>query len=238
MNKTLKLVCILGLCCNFTNSWARQYYGEKICHRANYHCYVVHQNDTWESLFENEAQRDLVQRINRMNTQLKFAMTIAIPDYLDNLSIYDISPFPRYITANGEKSIYVDLPNLAWGAYNEQGELIWWGPVSGGSGMCPAGQGDCLTPVGTFRVIRKNDETCVSTVFPMRANGESGGAIMPYCMHFWRGIALHGSEEVPGYAASHGCIRLFVQDARWLNEEFVDLPGAGGKIGTQVIVNG
>ena len=61
---------------------------------------------------------------------------------------------------------------------------------------------------------------------------------MPYCMHFWRGIALHGSEEVPGYSASHGCVRLFIQDARWLNEEFVDLPGAGGKIGTRVIING
>jgi lipoprotein-anchoring transpeptidase ErfK/SrfK len=127
---------------------------------------------------------------------------------------------------------------LAWAAYNEGGELVWWGPVSPGSGHCTKSQGECLTPSGSFRIIRKSDETCVSTVFPIRSDGESGGAIMPYCMHFWRGFALHGSEDVPGYAASHGCVRMFIQDARWLNEEFIDLPGAGGKTGTRVIING
>ena len=173
-----------------------------------------------------------------MNIELRPNMILAIPDYLDSLTIYDVSPFPRFIPENGEKTIYVDQFQLAWGAYNESGELIWWGPISPGSGHCNNSQGDCLTPSGSFRIIRKSDETCISTVFPIRQNGESGGAIMPYCMHFWRGFALHGSEDVPGYAASHGCVRMFIQDARWLNEEFIELPGAGGKIGTRVIING
>lgn len=238
MNTPLKTILLLTLALGFGTGFAHQYYGEKYCQDANYHCLTIQKGATWASLFSDLQERDLVQRINRMNTELRTGMTIAIPNHLETLSIYDVAPFPRYINPTGEKGIYVDLANLAWGAYNEQGELVWWGPVSGGSGICPRGQGDCLTPVGSFRVIRKNDENCVSTVFPMRANGESGGAIMPYCMHFWRGIALHGSEDVPGYAASHGCVRLFIQDARWLNEEFVDLPGAGGKIGTRVIING
>lgn len=46
---------------------------------------------------------------------------------------------------------------------------------------------------------------------------------MPYCVFFNRGIALHGSPEVPGYHASHGCVRLFVQDAEWLNESFIEI---------------
>jgi len=238
MKKKHPFFSLFLLALTMNTALAKTGYGEKICHQQDYHCYVVHHEDSWESLFDDPSQRDLVQRINRRNTELRFGQTIAIPDHLDNLTIYDISPFPRYISPTGEKGIYVDLNHLAWGAYNEDGELIWWGPVSGGSGVCPPGQGDCLTPAGSFRVIRKNDENCISTVFPVRANGESGGAIMPYCMHFWRGIALHGSEEVPGYSASHGCVRLFIQDARWLNEEFVDLPGAGGKIGTRVIING
>lgn len=237
MKINTKSLCILPFLLHVTHAQARGHYSDTLCQQAHYHCVKVSPQDSWESLFMDEKQRDLVQRINRMNIALRPGMTIAIPDHLENLSIYDISPFPKYIPETGEKSIYVDQSKLAWAAYNEQGELIWWGPASGGSGVCPPGQGDCLTPVGSFRVIRKNDENCVSTVFPIRENGESGGAIMPYCMHFWRGIALHGSEDVPGYQASHGCVRLFIQDAQWLNEDFIDLPGAGGKIGTRVIIN-
>ncbi len=98
------------------------------------------------------------------------------------------------------------------------------GPISSGIGKCNV-TGGCSTPTGSFRAVRKQDLDCISTVFPRRANGLSGGAPMPYCIHFFRGYALHGSEEVPGYRASHGCVRMFIEDARWLNEEFIDLPG-------------
>lgn len=222
----------------FHSGFAATRYGSVLCHQEHFHCLEVKSGETWASLFQDPQQIDLLQRINRMNVELKAGMILAIPDYLDALSIYDVSPFPRFIQENGEKTIYIDQFQLAWGAYNEAGELIWWGPISPGSGHCNSGQGDCLTPTGSFRIIRKSDETCISTVFPIRQDGASGGAIMPYCMHFWRGFALHGSEDVPGYAASHGCVRMFIQDARWLNEEFIDLPGAGGKIGTRVIING
>ena len=229
-------LCILAVAANHVH--AKQRFGEQLCQQADYHCVLTQLGETWESLFPDSSQRDLVQRINRMNIELLPGMQVAVPNQLEQLNIYDIAPFPRFIGLIGEKSIYVDQQKLAWAAYNEQGELIWWGPASGGSGHCNTQtQGDCKTPSGSFRVVRKNDETCISTVFPIRANGESGGALMPYCMHFWRGFALHGSEQVPGYAASHGCVRLFIQDARWLNEQFIDLPGAGGKIGTKVIVN-
>ena len=59
---------------------------------------------------------------------------------------------------------------------------------------------------------------------------------MPYCMHFFRGYALHGSSTVPGYRASHGCIRMFIEDARWLNEEFIDIPYSDEYKGTKVII--
>lgn len=45
---------------------------------------------------------------------------------------------------------------------------------------------------------------------------------MPWCMYFHGGFALHGSYEVPGFNASHGCIRMFVPDAEWLNQEFTN----------------
>ncbi len=212
-------------------------FGETFCHSDDYMCVTIAKSDTWDSLFPNEKEQDLVMRLNRMNTALKPGMVIAVPKNLNQLTIYDIAPFPRYIEPMGEKTIFVNQSQLAWGAYDAEGQLVWWGPVSSGSGHCAKSDGDCLTPSGSFRVIRKQDADCISTVFPRRANGESGGAEMPYCIHFLRGYALHGSTEVPGYRKSHGCVRMFTEDARWLNEEFVELPGAGGLKGTPVIIN-
>src|SRR3990167_2085917 len=211
-------------------------YGESICHQEDYTCYKVNKVDTWDDLFPDAETKDFVQRVNRMNLPLQRDMVIAIPKMLERLTIYDIAPFPRYIEGIGEKTIYVDQVKLAFAAYDELGELVWWGPISRGVTTCMA-PGGCKTPVGIFRIIRKQGEDCVSTAFPVNEDGEDGGALMPYCMHFFRGYALHGSEQLPGYNASHGCVRLFTDDARWLNEEFVDLPG-GGIDGTRVIIKG
>ena len=56
---------------------------------------------------------------------------------------------------------------------------------------------------------------------------------MPFCMYFHGGYALHGSSEVPGYNASHGCVRMFTQDAEWLNKKFISI---GGNKSTEVII--
>jgi hypothetical protein len=215
---------------------AQNRYGESLCQLPEYKCIHIEPGESWESLFPEPEQQDLAKRVNRMNITLRPGMTIAVPRNIEQLTIYDISPFPRYIESNGQKTIYINQNDLAWAAYDEQGELVWWGPLSSGSGLCPHLDGHCETPSGEFRIIRKQDYDCISTAFPQRADGASGGAEMPYCMHFFRGYALHGSDSVPGYRASHGCVRMFIEDARWLNEEFIDLPG-GGMQGTRVIIN-
>jgi hypothetical protein len=216
-------------------SFASQRFGETLCSEPDYFCMKIKQSESWENLFPSVEERDIVRRINRMNIRLHPGMIIAVPKNIDRLTIYDVSPFPRYIESDGEKTIYISQKKLAWGAYDQDGELLWWGPISSGIGKCGV-SGGCATPTGSFRVIRKQDIDCISTVFPRRSNAESGGALMPYCMHFFRGYALHGSYEVPGYRASHGCVRMFIEDARWLNEEFVDVPGSGLK-GTRVILD-
>lgn len=237
MIKLSPILMILTIFFYYPCAYAQQRYGETLCSSPDYFCIKTKENDNWETLFPTDKSRDIVMRVNRMNIALHPGMTIAIPKRLDEISIYDVSPFPRYIEPTGEKMIFVNQNELAWGAYNSDGELAWWGPVSTGSGHCRSLDGTCLTPSGSFRIIRKQDIYCVSTVFPVRADGNNGGAIMPYCMHFLRGYALHGSDVVPGYRDSHGCIRMFIEDAKWLNEEFINLPGAGGLIGTKVIVN-
>lgn len=217
-------------------SLAATRYGETLCHLDEYLCMIIKSGESWNSLFPNPEQRDIVRRINRMNISLKKGMILAVPKNIERLSIYDVSPFPRYIEPTNEKTIYVSQKKLAWGAYDTTGELLWWGPISSGIGKCLGVLGGCSTPSGSFRIIRKQDIDCISTVFPIRADGDNGGALMPYCMHFFRGYALHGSYELPGYRASHGCVRMFIEDARWLNEEFIDSPDDGLQ-GTRVVID-
>ncbi|KTC93653.1 enhanced entry protein EnhA [Legionella drozanskii LLAP-1] len=220
-----------------TMTWSYTRFGETLCDNPDYYCLKIKSGETWSNLFPDSETKDIVRRVNRMNVRLRAGMIIAVPKNIDRISIYDVSPFPRYIESDGEKAIYISQEKLAWGAYDEDGELLWWGPISSGSDSCRGVIGGCSTPTGSYRIIRKQDIECISTAFPRRADGDNGGAEMPFCMHFFRGYALHGSEDVPGYRASHGCIRMFTEDARWLNEEFVDLPGGGNK-GTRVIIDG
>lgn len=226
------LVLLLSLMMISLPAHAIKRFGERYCNNPDYFCIKIRPGDSWDSLFPYAEEQDMVRRINRMNIRLRAGMIIAIPKNIERLTIYDVSPFPRYIKSPGERTIYVSQKQMAWAAYDDDGELLWWGPISPGSMRC---QG-CATPSGSFRIIRKQDYDCVSTAFPRRANGDHGGAEMPYCMHFFRGYALHGSATVPGYPDSHGCVRMFTEDARWLNEEFIDTADTG-YAGTRVIID-
>ena len=63
------------------------------------------------------------------------------------------------------------------------------------------------TPTGTFTVLQRQVEHYSRTY---------DNAPMPYMQRLtWRGVALHGGN-LPGYPASHGCIRLPHQFARLL----------------------
>ena len=48
---------------------------------------------------------------------------------------------------------------------------------------------------------------------------------------------MHGSGDMPGYRASHGCVRMFVRDAQWLNQSFVESTNEEkNQPGTKVVV--
>lgn len=208
-------------------------YGAKLCESGQYPCLTVKRGDTWAKLFPDRTQRDIVRRINRTNLKLQRGEQIAVPENLPALSLLDVAPFDRKISPTGEKLILVSLPKLAWAAYAANGELVRWGPVSGGKNWCGDINKPCNTIQGVFHVFDKKDGNCRSRSFPV---DRGGGSPMPYCMFFHSGFALHGSYELPGYNASHGCVRLYKEDAQWLNEEFVDLPEFEQGRGTQVIV--
>ena len=194
-------------------------YGQRLCQKdADYICHKVQKGENWDSLFSDATEQDTVRRINRMNIDLSRGMVIAIPKD-SYLTVMDVSPFPKQINSSPTSQIIFDSSELAWGAYNPNGELVKWGPAAGGKDYCPDIHRSCKTVNGTFTVYRTKGEECVSSKFPVN----KGGAPMPYCMFFHGGFALHGSPNVPGYNASHGCVRLFTEDAEWLNEEFVDV---------------
>lgn len=198
---------------------AASFYGTALCGYPQYTCIKVTAGQTWENLFPDPVQRDLVQRINRSYNYLWAGKEIAIPKNLEHINIFDIAPFPIKLEGESEKQIIVDQEKLAWGAYDAQGNLLMWGPISSGRDKCSDSNKSCRTLSGIFRMFSKENVRCTSDVFPIG----KGGAKMPYCMYFHKGFALHGSDDLPGQRASHGCVRMFVQDAKWLNENFVEL---------------
>ncbi len=214
---TTKSALIAAVILTLSGSLYAKNYGSILCTapQAQYTCYTIKHGDTWEKLFPDADKRDLVMKINRMNTRLHPGMQIALPVSDDN-DILDYSPLPKQIDPPGEKIIIVSIHNLAFGAYDGDGTLELWGPISAGRGYCPDLGHGCHTALGKFSIYQKEGAGCVSSKFPIG----KGGAPMPYCMFFHGGYALHGSYEVPGYNASHGCVRMFVNDAKWLNQEF------------------
>ena len=167
-----------------------------VCHRVNY------RPAYWHSRYENERygwRKNPHKKKIVKNTEPKFAFE-APPEKIDDTNI-----------------VKVNLSHGTWAAYDTQGELVKSGKVSGGKGYCPDINKKCRTATGTFKVYEKRGASCKSKIFPVG----KGGAPMPYCMFFHGGFAMHGSNAVPNYNASHGCVRMTPADAKWLNQNFV-----------------
>lgn len=125
----------------------------------------------------------------------------------------------------GERTVLID-PNVhAWGAYDSSGKLVRAGLATAGGYYCSDIKRGCKTSAGSFRINSLGASSCKSSKYP-RPNG---GAPMPYCMFFNGHQGLHGSQYVMEGNASHGCVRMRVDDAEWLRFNFA-------KIGTKVVV--
>lgn len=76
-----------------------------------------------------------------------------------------------------------------------------------GASTVSTGRPGYSTPTGVFTILQKHVEHYSSTY---------DNAPMPYMQRLtWRGIALHAGQ-LPGYPASHGCIRLPLDFAKLL----------------------
>jgi len=121
------------------------------------------------------------------------------------------------LLATPKQEIQVDLTDQLIYVF-EDGENILTGRIS-------SGMEGRETPTGTFKITQKNKDH-VSNLWPK----PNGGARMPNMMRLGStAIALH-SGRLPGYPASHGCIRVEPKVSR---EMFKII-----KIGTTVTVFG
>jgi hypothetical protein len=197
----------------------------------------------WDDDWPDPQEQLLVRTINRMNIRMPIASVIAVPHVLQGRSVMEFSPFPLDLAdllptrppkgledgtlARTGRLVIWDPTRVAWGAY-EAGRLVRWGPGAGGDDYCKDVRRPCRTLEGVFRVTFEGDADYKSDRYPIgecqgKKKDRPGCSPMPYFMRFhWSGFGLHGSPYVPGHNASHGCVRLFVEDARWLNEVFVD----------------
>jgi hypothetical protein len=113
--------------------------------------------------------------------------------------------------SNSPLILVTSLKNQRVRVYDADGEIA--------SSRISSGRPGFATPTGVFSILEKNVQH--------RSNIYSG-AEMPYMERLtWSGIALHAGV-VPGYRASHGCIRLPHSFARSLY--------AMTKLGTRVVV--
>ena len=78
----------------FSGVVSAESYGSRLCRNdSNYYsCYTIKRGDSWETLFRDPQQRDLVMRINRINIRLHPGMKIAVPK--SSCLLYT-SPSPR-----------------------------------------------------------------------------------------------------------------------------------------------
>ena len=114
------------------------------------------------------------------------------------------SPFPVEwpAAADQPKALVVHQPIQAFAAY-ELGRLVRWGPVSTGRRETP-------TPAGAFNLTWKSKS---------RRSTDNDAWLLEWYFNFVnsRGVSFH-KFDLPGYPASHACVRLLERDAQWLYE--------------------
>ena len=141
-----------------------------------------------------------VLAVNRVDsTHVRAGDTLVVPSSFARPAL---SPFPETFAAVRDTAqlILVSQRVQAFGVY-DHGRLVRWGPVSTGRKETP-------TPLGLYHTNWK-DEHRLST-------DDSTWVLKWYLnLHNFRGVSFH-EFELPGRPASHSCVRLLEEDARWL----------------------
>ena len=167
---------------------------------------IINSKDSIKSYLKSLAEPDLtlIANINRADKGLlKRFDSIVIPtDTKQKLQHY--FPFPFYATflKDVKKIIFFSYPSQAFAAY-ENGRLVYTGPTS-------MGRKADMTPTGLFYTNWKAEETTstFNDEWDLKWNFNIENKL---------GVGFH-QYEMPGYPASHSCLRLTEKDAMYLYE--------------------
>jgi hypothetical protein len=168
---------------------------------ANYHLIATVDTLDWLKKLKTGDTLDALLCINRVDRlHLSRQDTLVFPDTISgNLDLY--CPFPENIERlnDVDKMIFISYYVQAFAVY-QNGKRIRWGPVS-------LGKESTQTPKGLFFTNWKSKKT-YSTVDP--------SWVLEWYFNIanYDGVSLH-EYGLPGYPASHSCIRLFKEDAHW-----------------------
>lgn len=177
----------------------------------------------------SEEEQYTILALNRLDSKNKWrADTLAIPDKIDHtLMLY--SPFPTQLEVLKEvkKMVFFSYPIQAYALY-ENGKLIKWGPTSMGKKAAQTKRG--------LMFANWKKELAISTV------NSSWKLPFNFNIHNTLGIGWH-QYDLPGFPASHSCLRLLMDDAKylysWVDTWILNKGGATVKAnGTPVIVFG
>lgn len=152
-----------------------------------------------QHVFGDKAE--LIRRFNRISSRfVRTGTTLRVPSLAEGEGY---EPLPQSLSRDETdgKRVLIVLDRQFLAMY-EDGMRIASFPVV-------SGKKDHYTPIGDFRVTRK-DKDHVSSTYPE----PDGGSPMPWAVRF-RGSAywIHGGD-MPGRPSSHGCVRMFRKDAK------------------------
>jgi lipoprotein-anchoring transpeptidase ErfK/SrfK len=143
-----------------------------------------------------------ILRLNRVDPEhVRQGDTLVVPDRV--IDANGICPFPGQLStalSPSEKMLLVSRRVQAFAAY-EKGVLVRWGPTSTGRKETP-------TPAGLFYTNWRAKS---------RRSHDNDEWVLPWYVNFVNesGVSFH-QFALPGYPASHACVRLLDADAHWI----------------------
>ncbi|MBZ9631302.1 L,D-transpeptidase family protein [Salegentibacter sp. LM13S] len=172
--------------------------------KTTYRLDSISSKEHLDSLINNfsEEEAKLVYTLNRIDAhRIQPGTKLIIPDSLvSDLKLY--APFPKLLEPldSIDKTVIISKHIQAFALY-ENGNLLYWGPVSTGKQSTGTPSG---LYYGNYKAKRK-----ISTI--------DQSWIMPYYFNFmnFEGIGTH-EYTLPGYPASHGCVRMYREDAKFI----------------------
>jgi len=166
--------------------------------------YTLESPKEWLKTNENAADLEIALAVNRTDKQFFTKMdSVIIPtDMTGDISFY--LPFPVEVPylVDVDKILFFSYPTQTFAAY-ENGILIYTGPTN-------MGRKTAQTPTGLFFCNWKAEET-ISTV------DDEWKLLWNFNIANKEGVGFH-QYDMPGYPASHSCLRLHEKDAKYLYE--------------------